>query len=268
MYCPNCGKENEDAVQVCGACGKSLSTQIPPVQSAQEVYNNQGQQPANVDANSPGVPTYNQITNNEFPVELNRFNWGAFLLTWIWGIGHGVWISLIALVAGFVPFIGGLIGLAFAIYLGIKGNELAWKTGKYNDIEAFKATERKWTIAGIIILLVGTFIIVPILVLIVIGATRGDMDRANDAKKKADLTRIQVSLEDCYDSTTASYPKDLNDECVSSKFDNGTPKDPVTGEDYGYKPSGIPAKSYTLTAKVKSTGVGTENGLYVLKSRQ
>ena len=31
------------------------------------------------------------------PKELNEFNWGAFLLTFIWGIKHKAWITLLAI---------------------------------------------------------------------------------------------------------------------------------------------------------------------------
>ena len=34
------------------------------------------------------------------PDDLNRWNWGAFFLTWIWSLGNAVWIGLIALIPG------------------------------------------------------------------------------------------------------------------------------------------------------------------------
>ncbi|MBS7532015.1 DUF2628 domain-containing protein [Hazenella sp. IB182353] len=39
---------------------------------------------------------------NRVPVEVQGWNWGAFFFTWIWGITHGVWISLLTL----IPFVG------------------------------------------------------------------------------------------------------------------------------------------------------------------
>ena len=35
------------------------------------------------------------------PAEIKRWNWGAFLLNWIWGIGNQTYISLLALIPGF-----------------------------------------------------------------------------------------------------------------------------------------------------------------------
>ena len=35
---------------------------------------------------------------DRIPPELDRWNWGAFLLTWIWGLGNSVFIALLALI--------------------------------------------------------------------------------------------------------------------------------------------------------------------------
>ena len=75
------------------------------------------------------------------PPELQGLNWGAFMLNWIWGLGNGVTIALLALV---VPF--------FNVYLLIKGNELAWKAKRWESVEVFQATQRKWLKGGLILL--------------------------------------------------------------------------------------------------------------------
>lgn len=40
--------------------------------------------------------------SEEVPSEVKKWNWGAFFLSWIWGIGNHVWISFLS----FVPFVG------------------------------------------------------------------------------------------------------------------------------------------------------------------
>jgi hypothetical protein len=35
------------------------------------------------------------------PAEIRLWNWGAFLLNWIWGIGNQTYIALLALIPGF-----------------------------------------------------------------------------------------------------------------------------------------------------------------------
>lgn len=97
--------------------------------------------------NSQSFPnTSGQGSNAQVPEEIKRWNWGAFLLSWIWGIAHGVWLSLLAL----VPY----AGLIMAIILGIKGNEWAWQAQHYNSIEEFKEREHRWSVAGFIVFIV------------------------------------------------------------------------------------------------------------------
>ena len=78
----------------------------------------------------------------EAPAEVRGWNWGAFLLSWVWGIGNGVWIALLAL----IPGVGGIM----MFVLGAKGNEWAWKAKRWSSVEEFRRTQRKWAIAGLI----------------------------------------------------------------------------------------------------------------------
>lgn len=81
--------------------------------------------------------------STELPAELRGWNWGAFLLNWIWGIGNNVWISLLMFIPG--------VNIVMWFVLGAKGNEWAWKYKKWNSIEHFKKTQRTWAKWGIII---------------------------------------------------------------------------------------------------------------------
>ena len=44
------------------------------------------------------------------------------------------------------------IGLIIWIILGIFGNQWAWQHKRWDSIESFKKTQRKWTIAGLVVL--------------------------------------------------------------------------------------------------------------------
>lgn len=79
----------------------------------------------------------------EIPPELNRWNWGAFFLNWIWGIGNSTYIALLALIPG--------INLIMMIVLGWKGSRWAWKNRYWKDAEHFRATQRKWALWGAIV---------------------------------------------------------------------------------------------------------------------
>ncbi len=77
------------------------------------------------------------------PDEIIKWNWGAFWLTWIWGIGNRSYIALLSLLP--------IANLIMPFYLGKRGNELAWKNNRWYDIEELHHTQKKWAIAGWII---------------------------------------------------------------------------------------------------------------------
>ncbi len=81
------------------------------------------------------------------PPELRGWNWGAFLLTWIWGIGHNVWIALVAL-GGLIPYVGWIISIVMAIVLGVRGNEWAWQNKKWDSIEQLQENPAYLDVVG------------------------------------------------------------------------------------------------------------------------
>jgi hypothetical protein len=89
------------------------------------------------------------------PAELRGWNWGAFLMHWIWGIGNNTLIALLM----FVP----MVNLVMPFVLGAKGNSWAWQNKRWESVTEFKSTQRKWAIWGvalyllIVALLVATF---------------------------------------------------------------------------------------------------------------
>jgi hypothetical protein len=93
------------------------------------------------------------------PPELQGWNWGACLLTWVWGIGNKVWLALIALIP--IP----LVGLVMAIILGIKGNEWAWQSKKWDSIEQFQRKQRIWLYWGIASLIAPVVLIIGIILI-------------------------------------------------------------------------------------------------------
>lgn len=55
-------------------------------------------------------------------------------MSWIWGIGNGVWISFLVLI----------LGTIWSIVLGVKGNEWAWQNRHFESIQQFKETQAAW----------------------------------------------------------------------------------------------------------------------------
>lgn len=93
------------------------------------------------------------------PSELKRWNWGAFFLTWIWGLGNRVYLSLF----WFVPIIGWFL---VPFLLGAKGNAWAWEHKRWENVQHFQKVQHYWALAGIVFFL---FLIISISVLIIIG---------------------------------------------------------------------------------------------------
>jgi len=116
-------------------------------------------------------------SNSAVPPEIKGWNWGGFLMTWIWGIGNNVWIALIALL-GMIPWVGWIIRLTMSIILGAKGNEWAWQHKKWDSIEHFKRTQRAWMWWGISLILLEIALVIAVAVLAVslymIGITIDD----------------------------------------------------------------------------------------------
>ncbi|MEH2146892.1 serine/threonine protein kinase [Nostoc sp.] len=81
--------------------------------------------------------------NETVPEEILGWNWGAFLMPWLWMWPNQVWYGLFC----FIPHGWWLMAIA----LGAKGNEWAWKSRPWRSIEQFKAHQRGWAIAGILL---------------------------------------------------------------------------------------------------------------------
>ncbi len=93
-----------------------------------------------------------------------KFNWGACLLNWIWGINNRVFITLWIIPASFIP----ILPIVLIIWFGFKGNEWAWQKKRFQGVKQFHEYQKKWAIAGII---VNAFflVVIPIIFAIIGG---------------------------------------------------------------------------------------------------
>lgn len=89
-----------------------------------------------IEENTSGQGSYAEV-----PYEIEKWNWGAFLLNWIWGIGNGVWISLLM----FVPF----VNFIMPFVLGAKGSKMAWQNRRWESVEHFQKTQKTWMYWGL-----------------------------------------------------------------------------------------------------------------------
>lgn len=168
--------------------------QAPPVNP--QPFSNPQQQP------SQSQNTSGQGKNAVVPEEIKGWNWGAFLLTWIWSIGNKVWIGLLILVVSLIPVLW-ILSIAGAIWLGIKGNELAWKAKYWDSIEHFKVVQRKWSLVAIWIVVAAiVLLIIPIIYFAVGGAQTVRKDQS-----RKDLASVTIAqLEKYASSHNGKFP--------------------------------------------------------------
>lgn len=105
-------------------------------------------QQSNIENNSGKGKSYS-VPN----VVAKKFNWGAFILTWIWGLGNSTYITFLifaAAMVSWIPILGWAISLGLCIWFGIKGNEWAWQNKHFESVDAFHHYQKKWAVAGII----------------------------------------------------------------------------------------------------------------------
>ena len=150
-------------------------------------------------------------------VVAKRFNWGAFLLSWIWGIGNKTYITLLSFVAGFIPFVGGLVVLGMQIWFGIKGNEWAWQNKRFQSIEHFHENQKKWAIAGVILSIVTTVLIVGMVAALTLPTLMTNTEEIQNQtmmKKELSVAQEVITMNDVMEQKC-----DLSGEGIANCFE-------------------------------------------------
>jgi hypothetical protein len=100
-------------------------------------------EPGIADASAPNT---SGTRNAEVPAAVKRWNWAAFLMPAVWGLFSGVPYTALLFGAILLPTSLQLIVMGGAsLYLGLKGNELAWRGKKWRSVEHFNAFQKQWT---------------------------------------------------------------------------------------------------------------------------
>ncbi|HEY5560915.1 MAG TPA: zinc ribbon domain-containing protein [Clostridiaceae bacterium] len=139
MYCTECGKEMSKEDEYCPYCGSKVDLlykekNFSDVKTIQDLQVN------------------SLVKENNLSKDYKGWNWGAFLITPIWGGINNVYIAFL----WFFP----LFTLPMSIILGIKGNKWAWQNRIWDSEEEFVSTQRGITKAsfvfiGLILLIIG-----------------------------------------------------------------------------------------------------------------
>ena len=123
MICSHCGAQVAPDAAFCSACGHKTGSDAASA--------------VNLDKPSPATTD----TPGGIPDGVKGWSWGAFFLSGFWAIGNRTWIGLLA----FVPYLGWLV----AIWLGIKGREMAWKNKRWDSLEHFNRVQKRWSQWGV-----------------------------------------------------------------------------------------------------------------------
>ena len=84
------------------------------------------------------------------PPNASGLCWGGFFLGWIWAVFNRSWIGLL----GLIP----VLSLPIALVLLFKGRDWAWRNKRWQSVEHFNEVQRKWSIAGVVIAVIGSFL--------------------------------------------------------------------------------------------------------------
>ncbi len=103
----------------------------------------------------------------DMPSELKEFNWGAFLLTFIWGIKHKAWITLLGIPLIWFQLPLGLNWILYTIlqlYAGFNGNMWAYQVDWWSTPNDFRKIQARWAIAAILL-----NVLIPVILLGIAG---------------------------------------------------------------------------------------------------
>ena len=120
----------------------------PRKKKKKDIINNSGQ---------GDVPVVRVVTD--------KFNWGAFFFSWIWGIYYKKWIMLLIIPAYMIPFLGMILGFGLQIWFGINGNKWAWQSTRYKSIQEFHDIQKKWATVGVWLIIINIIVTLAILIL-------------------------------------------------------------------------------------------------------
>ncbi len=101
----------------------------------------------------------------QLPQSARGWNTAAFLIGPIWGPANGVWIGVVGIVFLVIPesilplAMKFTLYLAYGAFLGIRGNQLAWRARRWNSLEQFKRVQQQWMLLALVVNLALLFII-------------------------------------------------------------------------------------------------------------
>ena len=148
-------------------------TPTPSVDSVPVIEQPQRPSVAPAPVKEPQKPQKPQAVSGGTAPRLNKWSWGAFVLSWIWGLFNGCWWMLLVDIGLFVlmiitsitfilPILFAAIGFGLSIWFGIKGRQWAWENHTWDSAESFEHAQKVWDTVGIVLLVI--LLLSPILI--------------------------------------------------------------------------------------------------------
>jgi hypothetical protein len=156
--------------------------------------------------------------------------------------------------------------------LGFKGNEWAWQHRKFASVEEFKLIQKKWSILGLVLFIIGVVFTVffmlfwgAIFFALIFGGAMSssstlentsetNVERfTNDKLRQLDIRDLAIRVIDYQldpENVQQTPPASLAELAATDGI--ALPSDPVSGDNYEYITDG---ESYALTARLEGTAV-------------
>ena len=98
-----------------------------------------------------------------------KFNWGAFVSPFSFGIAHKTYLGLLSLLA-IIPIIGWIFGIVWAFVFGFNGEKWALENAanQYRDNEEFRKVMSPWHRYGLVAFIIAAVVIVLYLIIIIV----------------------------------------------------------------------------------------------------
>lgn len=106
--------------------------------------------------------TYTAEEQQMIDAATKKWSWGGFCFGWIWSVFNGIYWPLVLIPAALldvifdntaVSVLTGIIELGIAIYLGINGKAMAWKSKQWESLEQFTRVQHNWAMAALWVVL-------------------------------------------------------------------------------------------------------------------
>jgi hypothetical protein len=96
---------------------------------------------------------------------LDKWNWGAALLGWIWAFSHRKYgyVFLFSALSRLPGYWGGAAILIGMIVFGVYGNQWAWEERQWKSFDEFVATQKTWAKWGVIITFIALIVYIILL---------------------------------------------------------------------------------------------------------